>query len=170
MSWEEMSRRSYPCHCGKSTYTEVNEMDDWNRYREHVIIDCPACAEKERTARAERERKRIEDTKHLGELVLEVKADFEERYMQTWLDYFGSANNKKTAWTLAREIGIERHSLSSFYQFNKGLSVNDYVRSLANTYNMLKIIEVLNINDNFLENKIKKLTGLNNSVHTLSYY
>lgn len=48
MSWEEMSRRDYPCNCGKSTYTEVNEMDDWNRYREHIIMNCPVCAEKKK--------------------------------------------------------------------------------------------------------------------------
>lgn len=170
MSWEVMSRRDYPCNCGKSTYTEVNEMDDWNRYREHIITNCPVCAEKERIARAEEERKRNEDTERLKELVLEVKPYFEERYMQDWLDYFVSAKNKKAAWTLAQEIGIERHSLSSFYQLYKGSSVNDYVRSLAKPYNMLKIIEVLNINDSSLKNKVEKLIDLDNSVHILSFY
>lgn len=33
MSWEEMYSRDYPCSCGKGTYTEVVEMDDWNRRR-----------------------------------------------------------------------------------------------------------------------------------------
>lgn len=161
MSWEEMSRRDYTCNCGKSTYTEVNEMDDWNRYREHVIINCPACAEKGRIARVERERKQAEDTARLKELVLEIKLYFEERYMQNWLDYFVSARNKKAAWTLAKEIGIERHSLSSFYQLHKGSSVDDYVKSLAKPYNMLEIIKVLNINDSSFKNKAEKAIDLN---------
>lgn len=169
MSWEEMSRRDYPCHCGKSTYTEINEMDDWNRYREHIIMNCPACAEKGRIARVEREKKQTEDTKRLKELVLEIKPYFEEHYLQNWLDFFVSAKNKKAAWTLAKEIGLEHHSLSSFYQLHKGSSVDDYVRSLAKPYNMLKIIEVLNINDSSLKNKIEKAIGLNNTVHLLRF-
>lgn len=125
---------------------------------------------KKRIARAERERKQTEDTKRLKELVLEIKPYFEERYMQNWLDYFVSANNKKAAWTLAREIGIEHHSLSSFYQLHKGSSVEDYVRRLAKPYNMLKIMEALNISDSSLKSKVEKAIGLNNTVHLLRFY
>ncbi|MDQ0297723.1 putative SprT family Zn-dependent metalloprotease [Salibacterium salarium] len=170
MSWEEISRREYPCTCGKSTYTEIREMDDWNRNREHIIINCPTCEEKENIAKAEKERKQAENREHLKELVLEIKPYFEEHYMQKWLDYFVSAKHKKAAWMLAKEINIERQSLSSFYQSHKGLSVDDYVRSLANPHNMLKIIEVLNINDNSFIKKVEKAIDLNKSVYMLRFY
>ncbi|OHR74756.1 hypothetical protein [Bacillus sp. UMB0893] len=170
MSWEETYRREYPCNCGKSTYTEVGEMDDWNRSREYVIINCPECAENAKTVEAERRRQEAENTARLKELVLELKPYFEEHYMQNWLDYFVSARNKKAAWALAKEIGVESQSLSSFYQLNKDSSVEDYVRGLARPYNMLKIIEALKINDSFFKSKVEESVNLNKSVHVIGFY
>ncbi|MFI2856903.1 hypothetical protein ACH6EH_07155 [Paenibacillus sp. JSM ZJ436] len=46
MSWEVMSDREYPCPCKKGTYREISENDDWNNWREEVIMNCPSCKEK----------------------------------------------------------------------------------------------------------------------------
>ena len=43
MSWEEMDKRSITCPCGKGVITRTDYMDDWNRYKETVSIDCPEC-------------------------------------------------------------------------------------------------------------------------------
>jgi hypothetical protein len=45
MSWEEMSRKDEVCPCGAGTYTIVRESDDWNRYDEHWMMNCPKCKE-----------------------------------------------------------------------------------------------------------------------------
>lgn len=143
MSWEEMYRRDYPCNCGKGTYTEVVEMDDWNRRREHRSINCLECAEKEKIAKI----KEGEERERLKKLDEEIKTYFRERYIEAWLTYFASAKNKKEIWALAKEIGVERDSLSSFYNRNKSISMEDYVENLAVSDNMKSIMQVLNIED-----------------------
>jgi hypothetical protein len=170
MSWEEMYRRDYPCKCGKSTYTEVGEMDDWNRHREYQIINCLECAEKARIAEAERKQEEANRQAHLKKLVDEINKHFEKRYMDDWLSFFASARNKKEVWTLANKIGIENHSLSSFYQYNKGSSIEKYVRSLASPYNMLKIIETLNINDSVLKSKVGEAMDLRGEAYAIGFY
>jgi hypothetical protein len=45
MSWEEISRQSYPCPCGESTYEEVSYSDDWNRSETRRSMLCPDCKE-----------------------------------------------------------------------------------------------------------------------------
>ena len=46
MSWEEMGTSSVPCPCGKGKITRTDFGDDWNRFREEIKIDCPACKAK----------------------------------------------------------------------------------------------------------------------------
>ncbi|WP_066320474.1 hypothetical protein [Bacillus sp. FJAT-29814] len=156
MSWEEMYSRDYPCSCGKGTYTEVVEMDVWNRRREHRTINCSECAEKEKLAKI----KEAEERERLKKLDEEIKNYFEERYMEEWLTYFASAKNKKEIWALAKEIRVERDSLSSFYNRNKSINMEEYVRKLAVTNNMQKIMEVLNIEDMQLTSKIDEALKL----------
>lgn len=170
MSWQEKYREDYPCDCGKGTYTKIYEDDDWNRDRERVIINCPECIEKAKIAEAERKRKRDEDNARLKELITEINTYFEERYLEEWLTYFTSARNKKEAWALAKKIGIEYYSLSSFYQWNKGLSVEEYGRKLARFYNMEKIMVALNIDDSILKSKVEKAMELRNSTNSLNVY
>lgn len=156
MSWEEMDRRDYPCNCGKGTYTEVVEMDDWNRRREHRTINCPECAENEKIAKIN-EAKERDRLKNLDE---EIKTYFREHYMEKWVSYFYSAKNKKEIWALAREIGIERDSLSSFYSRNKFLKMEEYVTNLVVSNNMQKIMQVLNIEDVDLSCKVNEVMKL----------
>jgi signal recognition particle subunit SEC65 len=156
MSWEEMYCRDYPCSCGKGTYTEVVEMDDWNRRREHRTINCPECAENEKIAKINE----VKEKERLKKLDEEIKTYFRELYMEKWLSYFDSAKNKKEIWTLAKEIGIEKDSLSSFYSRNKSINMEEYVRNLAISNNIQKIMQVLNIGDKDLTYKVDEAMKL----------
>ncbi|MGD7054769.1 hypothetical protein [Sutcliffiella horikoshii] len=156
MSWEEMDRRDYPCNCGNGTYTVVVQMDDWNRHRERRTINCPECAENEKTAKIN-EAKERERLKNLDE---EIKTYFSEHYMEKWLSYFDSAKNKKEIWALAKEKGIERDSLSSFYTRNKSKGIEIYVKELAISDNMQKIMQALNIEDLDLSCKVDEVMKL----------
>ncbi len=156
MSWEEMYSRDYPCSCGKGTYTEVVEMDNWNRRREHRTINCPECAENEKIAKIN-EAKEREKLKNLDE---EIKTYFSEHYMEKWLSYFDSAKNKKEIWALAKGRGIEGDSLSSFYSRNKSLSMEEYVKNLAVSNNMQKIMQFLNVEDVDLSCKVDEVMKL----------
>ena len=164
MSWEEMYRRDYPCSCGKGTYTEVVEMDDWNRRREHRTINCPECAEIEKQAKINEDKER-ERLKQLDE---EIKTYFNERYMEKWHSYFASTKNKKEIWTLAKEMGIERDSLSSFYSRNKSLNMEEYVTNLAVSNNMQKIMQALNIEDMDLSCKVDEVMRLKRAEYAKS--
>jgi hypothetical protein len=164
MSWEEMYRRDYPCKCGKSTYTEVVEMDDWNRRREYRIINCPECAEKERIVEEERKREKAERLSRLKELIEEINAYFEQRYMKDWINYFSSARNKKEVWALATKLGVESYSLTSFYQHNKGVSIENYLEGLVKLHNMQAIMKTLDINDSYLKSKVEEAMELRNSM------
>lgn len=156
MSWEEMDRGDYPCNCGKGTYTKVVEMDDWNRRREKRTINCPECAEKEKTEKI----KEAKERERLKKLDDEIKTYFGERYMEELLSYFASAKNKKEYWTLAKRMGIQEDSLSTFYSRNKSISMEDYVRKLGTSKNMLKIMQVLNIEDMDLTYKVDEAMKL----------
>lgn len=48
MSWEEMSRESYPCPCGKGTWVVIHRSDDWNRTEEIATILCEVCSKTHR--------------------------------------------------------------------------------------------------------------------------
>lgn len=160
MSWEEMQRYDYPCKCGKGTITYVSEMDDWNRSRSHEIINCPDCAEKARAAAIAKAKVEKEAQDRLKELVAEIKKDFAEKYMEQWLTFFAAVRNKKQAWELAKEIGVESGSLGSFYDFNKGSSIRDYVLRLSRPYNMKKVIAALEIDDADFSSKVEEALSL----------
>lgn len=170
MSWEEMYRRDYPCICGKGTYTEIGEMDDWNRTRDYKIINCSECAERARIAAEEERKAKAEREASLKILLEEITTHFEKHYMEDWLSFFACARNKKEVWTLAKKTGIESYSLSAFYDHNKGSSMEDYIRRLARPYNMLKIIEALNINDELLKSKVEEAMDLRGSSYVIGFY
>ncbi|MCM3602473.1 hypothetical protein M3175_17200 [Robertmurraya korlensis] len=170
MSWEEMYRRDYPCKCGKGTYTEVGEMDDWNRTRDYKIINCSECNERARIAVEKEIKAKAEREANLKILVEEISTHFEKHYMEDWLSYFENARNKKEVWSLATKTGVESYSLSAFYDHNKGSNKEDYVRRLARPNNMLKIIETLNINDDLLNSKVKEAMDLKGSSYVIGFY
>ena len=43
MSWEEMSSYEQPCDCGRGKKIITNYMDDWNRTKDTVTIQCEFC-------------------------------------------------------------------------------------------------------------------------------
>lgn len=154
MGWDETSRGTYPCNCGKGTYTFIIEMDDWNRYREHRTMNCPVCAEKEKRE----ENNKIEESKLLFKLAEEIRVYFSKKYMDQLFTYFSTAKNKKQTWELAKEIGIERSSISSFYKHFK--NIEKYIEDLANYQNMSNIMKALNIEDVGLNSKVEKAMEL----------
>ncbi|MCK6205768.1 hypothetical protein KZX50_10000 [Bacillus infantis] len=160
MSWEEMYRREYPCKCGKRTYTEIGEMDDWNRHREYKIMNCSECARQEQIEAEKKKEKQIENEKRLRELAADIMASFENNYMDEWVTIFQSIRSKKDAWQLACRMGVENKSLSSFYQFCRGMSIREYARILVSIRNMEKIMATLHIQDNILSSKVKEAREL----------
>lgn len=161
MSWEETSSMDYPCCCGKGNYTEIIEMDDWNRMRKSRVMHCSECAEKEMAekARVKEERER------LGKMEKKIKTYFEDHYINEWLSYFATAKNKKMVWTLAKELGVESGSLSSFYN-RKYPTMEKYITSLATYYYMDKIMHVLNINDGELASMVEEAMRLRKAENT----
>ncbi|MCZ2258073.1 hypothetical protein [Sporosarcina sp. G11-34] len=168
MSWEEMSDRSYPCSCGKGTYTVLIEMDDWNRQRENRVMHCSGCAKKEK----EYEIKKVNEKELLQKLDEEVKIHFAKRYMDQSLKYFAATKNKKEKWALAKDMGIEKDSISTFYNRWKSKGMDEYIRNLANYNNMQKIIQVLNIEDSGLDSKVEQAMELDriNYLRAVQYY
>ncbi|MED4351412.1 hypothetical protein P9265_03560 [Schinkia azotoformans] len=160
MSWEEMYRQDYPCKCGKSTFTEIREMDDWNRFREYRVINCPECAKQEQIEAEKQKEKQIKNEKRLRELAADIKASFESSYADEWSAFFQPFKSKKDAWQLAHKMGVENKSLSSFYQFYKGISIEEYAKNLVSIRNMEKIIATLHIQDTILSAKVKEAREL----------
>lgn len=46
MSWEEISRKEVKCPCKKGTVALIAYMDDWNRTKDSINIECPECKRK----------------------------------------------------------------------------------------------------------------------------
>lgn len=57
-------------------------------------------------------------------------------------------------------MGVENKSLSSFYQFCRGMSIREYARILVSIRNMEKIMATLHIQDNILSSKVKEAREL----------
>lgn len=164
MSWEETYRREYPCKCGKGTYIEIGESDDWRRDREYIINTCPECAEKARILEEKKEKKEAEKVERLKRLTEDINSYFEKHYMEDWLHYFSPAKSKQTVWELATKTGVESYSLTSFYQHTKGSSTEKYVRRLAKVFNMQSIMDALHIDDSHLRSKVEEAMGLRQTI------
>jgi hypothetical protein len=162
LGWEEMRSNDYPCTCGKGTYTELIEMDDWNRMRRSRIIHCLDCVEKQKRFKL----KLTEDQELLKNIVSELRGYFERNYIEQWVSYYNSAKTKKDVWAIANKIKVERSSLSTFYQRIKNKNINDYIKSLANNEkNILKIMSVLDIEDEDFKSKLEEVIELEDSVY-----
>jgi hypothetical protein len=48
--------------------------------------------------------------------------------------------------------------------------MEDYVRRRASPYNMLKVIEALNINDSLLKSKVEETMDLRGSSYVIGFY
>lgn len=46
MSWEEIRRKEIKCPCKKGAVALIAYMDDWNRTKDSVNIECPECKRK----------------------------------------------------------------------------------------------------------------------------
>lgn len=165
-----MYRREYPCKCGKSTYIEIGEMDDWNRHREYKIVNCSECAKQERIEAEKKREKQIENENRLRELAADIRASFENNYMDEWITMFQSLRSKKDAWKLACRMGVENKSLSSFYEYYRGKSIREYASMLVSIRNMEKIMATLHIEDNILSSKVKEARELMESTFVVGLH
>ncbi|UTI43260.1 hypothetical protein [Niallia sp. RD1] len=145
-------------------------MDDWNRHREYKIMNCSECARQERIEAEKKREKQIENEMRLRELAADIRASFEKNYMDEWITIFQSLRSKKDAWQLACRIGVENKSLSSFYEFSRGKSINEYASILVSIRNMEKIMATLRIQDNILRSKVKEARELMESTFVVGIH
>lgn len=129
MSWEEMSRRRYPCPCGRGEYEEMSLSDDWGRSETRREMFCMECKQNY-----------VYDTTvihgHPGDeiergwvlkSVLEAEAkhrkDVEEKaktlYLYVWKEKFERAKTKKQIWKVLTGDGKYYPSLGTFYKHTK---------------------------------------------------
>ncbi|MGM9926639.1 MAG: hypothetical protein ACI35O_12865 [Bacillaceae bacterium] len=158
MSWQEYRRTERSCYCKEGKIITVSEDDDWNRYREYEIIECPKCAEEARLAAIKEANERARDDERLKTLRNEVNHHFDEHYMEKWISVFSSCKSKKSYWELAKKLGVEASSLSNFYTYYKGnnSNMNNYIKSKTSISNMNNILKALNINDEYLQIRVNE--------------
>lgn len=152
MSWELMRTDKNPCPCGKGFIIEKHYMDDWNRTKEEHILKCKECMEEQIKSR-----KQITDKSNECKKVVTY---FNDNYLEQWIEYFKNRKSKKLIWGTVHEMGMEICSLSTFYSRYRTLSLsemNGYYKSLVQIQNIPKLIQVLNIKDEIIENALPEL-------------
>ncbi|MDP4143190.1 MAG: hypothetical protein Q8936_01730 [Bacillota bacterium] len=153
MSWEEFT--SYEdCQCGNGKIEKITRMDDWNRIEFFEIILCEECKEKDRKQREYEQSKKIKFDQQ-EECVLNY---FKENYLEKWLEYFSKMKSKKEIWINLHNAKIEICSLSSFYdrlRYSHNTAEN-HLKTLVIFGNIPKIIELLKISDNVLNDMLQE--------------
>ncbi|UAK18099.1 hypothetical protein [Sporolactobacillus terrae] len=160
MSWEETYHYDRPCYCGKGTITLIGRENDWFQHEEDTIINCPECRERQRIAEMKQRKIIKEKSTTLKNYVLVINEYFTKNFNEQWITYFANIKNKKQAWELAKKVGLEDGSLSSFYYYHKGQSLEEYIQKLAKASNMPNIIKALNIDDQYFEETVNRFVKL----------
>jgi hypothetical protein len=138
MSWEEMSRRSYPCPCGKGTYEEIFYSDDWNRSETRRRMLCPDCEghytyvesdyasqfQHKYFARA-RGWVRNNVLKEEKEEIARQVALLREKYEPSVRARLSTVRSKKELWEFVKPATKE--SLSQYYYHTKRLSLKEAI-------------------------------------------
>lgn len=86
----------------------------------------------------------------------EIIAYFNENYIEQWLAYFNDKKSKKAIWETVSKMGIEKSSLSTFYSHQHFLIIEKYIRRFVQIQNIPKIMEVLNIKDQNIEEALQE--------------
>jgi hypothetical protein len=156
MSWEEVSRRRYPCPCGKGEYEEIDSENDWFQHqtsREMLCSDCKEQYAYDSRAVAGHPGDEIERGWVLR-CVLEaediyqksVMALVRERYYKQWCERFANAHTKKRTWEILTVSGKYYPSLGTFYQHTKGYDrqrLKEYVdRIFGYVHDLEQILDV----------------------------
>jgi len=153
MSWEEFI--SYKgCECGNGKVKVINRMDDWNRSEYSEIILCEECKEKDRQEKEYEKKRKIKFEEQKKEII----DYFNKNYLDTWVNYFKDIKTKKGVWGIVYNAEIEICSLSTLYNHWKMFSytTTDYVSKLVGINTIDKIMLILDIEDNKLNNMLKQ--------------
>lgn len=114
MSYEEMSRNSYPCRCGKGTILSILSMDDWNRTTLVEDIQCPRCRKEHEQKQKELARVAQRNKQNQKKAVALAK----ERYLSRWLETFEGLN-KREVWERLPIKTYGYPALGTFYKHVK---------------------------------------------------
>lgn len=165
MSWEVMSDKEETCLCGKGKIRIILEMDDWNRTRESEEILCEECL-KELTRK--KKLQEDEDEKYI-KLSNDVIIYFKEKHLPKLFKYFEQTKSKKSIWETMHGIGIEKGSLQSFYNHNKKFDKQQYIEKAISIGNISKIVSLINIKDEMLEQILKEPFEIYTKREKISY-
>jgi hypothetical protein len=110
--------------CGKGTIVHYTEIDDWNRTRYPMEINCEYCKHQQQAKEVTaNKRKTLRD-----ELYQRAKTMAESRYLQAWLERYSSLS-KVDAWMLYTG-GIGYPSLGTFRKHVKEEGLARYFQSI----------------------------------------
>ncbi len=113
MSYEEMSRQTETCKCGKGTITYIRLMDDWNRTKGHLEINCARCKAENVKIQKRLDREEAERVKAENRALALAKF----RYLEKWINRFSGLKGKR-AWE-ALPDSWDYPSLGTFYKHVK---------------------------------------------------
>lgn len=165
MSWDVMKDYEKPCPCGKGKVHIVEEMDDWNRIRESEEIICDEC-QKELIKNKQSEEN---EYRKYNKLSNDVIVYFKENYLTELMKCFEQAKSKKNIWEIMNKVGIERRTLQSFYYHNKNFNKQKYIEKIISIRNISKLMNLLNINDEKLNQMLQEPFEIYTKMEAKSY-
>lgn len=186
MSWEDMSVESFPCPCGKGTYSVTRRMDDWNRVDSSMQMDCEECRANyvlfsesgyrsgmPHTSRFWVSKQIQAEYAHLCKeaAALRQKAVIlkNDRMLPRWKALF-EGKNKKQAWSILTDNGARYPALGTFYQHTKSEGLETYlVRHFKNaddrTY--AEIVKTIGFVDEEISGLIEQANKLEKDARSL---
>lgn len=158
MSWEEWTTR-HTCPCGKGEYEVLHRENDWFQHDEYYKMLCSECnqlykyvsgglwhkgieGDRGWTLKSvieDEERMRQEEIKHKKE----VSSHLKELYFDIWQLKFENCKTKKQIWKILTLNDKYSPSLSSYYYYHKGLSLEECLNSANSYFNYDNILRVL---------------------------
>ena len=164
MSWDKWTQK-FPCLCGNGEFEVLYRENDWSKHEEYYKMLCPECEKKYKyvyggeldkkgmkgdkgwvlkSVLKEEEIIKSKNLKHQKEVEDKAK----KLYFQVWESKFKYLKTKKHIWVVLTVNGKHPPSLSMFYSRVKGFSLEEvvnYVNSYFNYSNILRILEICNI-------------------------
>jgi len=93
----------------------------------------------------------MNEGKKLLNTAAKIVSYFNENYIEQWLAHFNDKKSKKAIWETVSKMEIEKCSLSTFYSHQHFLIIEKYIRDFVQVQNIPKIMKVLNIKDQNIE-------------------
>lgn len=188
MGWDNVGEKTYPCPCGKSTYTETSFMDDWNGFKVKVNLNCENCkkdyviyssygydsgmsVENHYLVKKDvlvRHNKLLEEASSYKK---NVKNIFMQKYASTWFEIFRE-KNKKQVWRILTDNGARYPALGTFYAHVRHQELEEYLRNYF-TRNAEEDIDavmlILNVQDSEVMTLRRKSDSLEMAAKELLY-